>query len=520
MSEEDACTSDVSGESEQPGWEAILCVCRVFANRWGKMVMASVAAVRAGVLFALVGILLAAPGTSDMSVPAARRFHAKFVVDRIEPRRPLSTDDRSTPTVDGLATAPTPARTRSTTRCREGCLQKVNISNVAKRMMCDVLPLHIRDQAVIVSIPSSEQYQLSVRQKATLPLPRNVCPSADVRAMVPWALGRNVTEVLLIEKPQCWDVCNRNHQIRKENDLAHRLLLSLVRLIRNESVVTADIEWTTPEELVQHQPHPVVPSPLAASENVERLSRIARDGVGAREGVSRIMQTLANRPAPSTPSEEPHLQEYHQCLVSWEISGGGLTGNLLTETSKVELSLWPNTKYHVHVTCRNKETDSLIRSSSLLVDTREAVIVSLQGTTSTTTETPPPSPPPPPPPPALGNGSINSAIQFSTANRAESAQDNLPSPVDDDDDDDLQMLAERQHHRHHSFWPFNRSRAELSSVTSGSSKEIVILGVFVALLALVLVALTVVIMVRRKPGPHEDRELLIESEILPKILHV
>ncbi|XP_035914566.1 uncharacterized protein LOC118513183 isoform X2 [Anopheles stephensi] len=312
---------------------------------------------------------------------------------------------------------------------------------------------------------------------------------------------------------ECWDVCNRNHQIRKENELAHRLFLSLVRLIRNESVVTADIEWTTPEELVQHQPYLVVPSPLAASENVERLSRIARDDVGVRDGVSRIMQTLANSPSPSTPSEKPHLQEYHQCLVSWEISGGGLTGNLLTETSKVELSLWPNTKYHVHVTCRNKETDSLIRSSVLLVDTSEAVIISLQGTTSTTTETPSPL--------ALGNGSINSVIQSITSNQIDSDQDSRPSSVDDDD---LRMFSEQQqqqqHHRHHSFWPFNRSRSELSSVASGSSKEIVILGVFVALLALVLVALTVVIIVRRKPGPHEDRELLIESEILPKILHV
>uniref|UniRef100_A0A182PI03 Uncharacterized protein n=1 Tax=Anopheles epiroticus TaxID=199890 RepID=A0A182PI03_9DIPT len=316
---------------------------------------------------------------------------------------------------------------------------------------------------------------------------------------------------------ECWDVCNRNHQIRKENDLAHRLLLSLVRLIRNESVVTADIEWTTPEELVQHQPHPVVPSPLAASENVERLSRIARDGgVGARDGVSRIMQTLASRPAPpSTSSEdEPHLQQYHQCLVSWEISGGGLTGNLLTETSKVELSLWPNTKYHVHVTCRNKETDALIRSSSLLVDTSEAIIVSLQGTSSTTTTTETPLP-------ALGNGSINSAIYTIISNRVDSSdQDNRPSP---EDDDDLRMFAEQQQeqlHRHRSFWPFARGAGELSGVTSGTSKEILILGVFVALLALVLVALTVVIMVRRKPGPHEDRELLIESEILPKILHV
>uniref|UniRef100_A0A182X966 Fibronectin type-III domain-containing protein n=1 Tax=Anopheles quadriannulatus TaxID=34691 RepID=A0A182X966_ANOQN len=426
----------------------------------GSTISATSLTVRAGVLLALVGCLLAAPDAeSDLSVPAARRFHAKFVVDRIEPRRPPSTDDRSTPAVvvpaAGTTPVPTPARTRSTTRCREGCLQKRSIKDI----LC------------------TQQRECSM----------------------------------------CWDVCNRNHQIRKENDLAHRLLLSLVRLIRNESVVTADIEWTTPEELVQHQPHPVVPSPLAASENVERLSRIARDGgvvPGARDGVSRIMQTLATRPLPATPSDEPQLQQYHQCLVSWEISGGGLTGNLLTETSKVELSLWPNTKYHVHVTCRNKETDALIRSASLLVDTSEAVIVSLQGTTSTTTETAP-----------LGGGSINSAIHTITSNRVDTDQEDRPPSVDDDD---LRMFVEQQqqqqqHLRHHSFWPFDRSAGELAGVGSGptgSSKEILILGVFVALLALVLVALTVLILVRRKPGPHEDRELLIESEILPKILHV
>ncbi|XP_041772384.1 uncharacterized protein LOC121593782 [Anopheles merus] len=426
----------------------------------GSTISATSLAVRAGVLLALVGCLLAAPDAeSDLSVPAARRFHAKFVVDRIEPRRPPSTDDRSTPAVvvpaAGTTPVPTPARTRSTTRCREGCLQKRSIKDI----LC------------------TQQRECSM----------------------------------------CWDVCNRNHQIRKENDLAHRLLLSLVRLVRNESVVTADIEWTTPEELVQHQPHPVVPSPLAASENVERLSRIARDGgvvPGARDGVSRIMQTLATRPLPAAPSDEPQLQQYHQCLVSWEISGGGLTGNLLTETSKVELSLWPNTKYHVHVTCRNKETDALIRSASLLVDTSEAVIVSLQGTTSTTTETAP-----------LAGGSINSAIHTITSNRVDTDQDDRPPSVDDDD---LRMFVEQQqqqqqHLRHHGFWPFDRSAGELAGVGSGptgSSKEILILGVFVALLALVLVALTVLILVRRKPGPYEDRELLIESEVLPKILHV
>lgn len=46
--------------------------------------------------------------------------------------------------------------------------------------------------------------------------------------------------------------------------------------------------------------------------------------------------------------------EPNQCLVTWEVSGGGLMGNLLTDTSSVQLSLWPDTKYRVQVTCKNK----------------------------------------------------------------------------------------------------------------------------------------------------------------------
>lgn len=43
------------------------------------------------------------------------------------------------------------------------------------------------------------------------------------------------------------------------------------------------------------------------------------------------------------------------CLVTWEVYGGGLMGNLLTDSStNVELSLWPDTKYRVQVTCKNK----------------------------------------------------------------------------------------------------------------------------------------------------------------------
>lgn len=48
------------------------------------------------------------------------------------------------------------------------------------------------------------------------------------------------------------------------------------------------------------------------------------------------------------------LNEPSQCLVTWEVSGGGLMGNLLTDTPDAQLSLWPDTKYRVQVTCKNK----------------------------------------------------------------------------------------------------------------------------------------------------------------------
>lgn len=45
----------------------------------------------------------------------------------------------------------------------------------------------------------------------------------------------------------------------------------------------------------------------------------------------------------------------HQCLVNWEIYGGSsILGNLLTDTHEAELSLWPNSKYQIQVTCKNK----------------------------------------------------------------------------------------------------------------------------------------------------------------------
>lgn len=70
--------------------------------------------------------------------------------------------------------------------------------------------------------------------------------------------------------------------------------------------------------------------------------------------------------AEKTPSE---------CLVSWEVSGGGLVGNLLTQTSSVELSLWPDIKYRLQVTCKNRQTDEISRSLPMTLDTSQAMVV-------------------------------------------------------------------------------------------------------------------------------------------------
>ncbi|XP_055389835.1 uncharacterized protein LOC129618842 [Condylostylus longicornis] len=74
---------------------------------------------------------------------------------------------------------------------------------------------------------------------------------------------------------------------------------------------------------------------------------------------------------------DPQLNTPNQCLVTWEVSGGGLMGNLLTETYSVQLSLWPDTKYRVQVTCKNKNTGSMSRSLPLNIDTSEAITTHL-----------------------------------------------------------------------------------------------------------------------------------------------
>lgn len=98
---------------------------------------------------------------------------------------------------------------------------------------------------------------------------------------------------------QCWDECTSSTSINKS--ILDTWSLSVQSMVRDNSLVSTNIAWT----------------------------------------------------ATNSPSD---------CLVTWEVSGGGLIGNLLTQSSNVELSLWPETKYRVQVTCKNKVSDRRINN--------------------------------------------------------------------------------------------------------------------------------------------------------------
>ncbi|XP_049836725.1 uncharacterized protein LOC126281637 [Schistocerca gregaria] len=56
-------------------------------------------------------------------------------------------------------------------------------------------------------------------------------------------------------------------------------------------------------------------------------------------------------------------------LVTWEVDGGGITGNLYTDSSCVTLSLSSDTVFHIQVELVTKRADKLVRSPPLVVDT-------------------------------------------------------------------------------------------------------------------------------------------------------
>lgn len=77
--------------------------------------------------------------------------------------------------------------------------------------------------------------------------------------------------------------------------------------------------------------------------------------------------------------------EHGLYLVTWEVDGGGLKGNLYTDETCVTLSLWPNTLYHIQVELVSHRPtipaiidSNNIKSEMLDLDTSRAQIVSTE----------------------------------------------------------------------------------------------------------------------------------------------
>ncbi|BES93898.1 Hypothetical protein NTJ_06707 [Nesidiocoris tenuis] len=70
-------------------------------------------------------------------------------------------------------------------------------------------------------------------------------------------------------------------------------------------------------------------------------------------------------------------------FVTWEVDGGGLKGNLLTESTAVTLSLCTDTVYHIQVEVAAREGEAgNEQSEELVVDTGRAVAVELDNSAS------------------------------------------------------------------------------------------------------------------------------------------
>lgn len=96
--------------------------------------------------------------------------------------------------------------------------------------------------------------------------------------------------------------------------------LQTVALVRDRSLVSADIRWRWPQQAT------VIATAVAAA--VAATTVHATSSAWQRSG--------------------------GHCLVTWDVLGGGLMGNLLTDVPEVQLSLWQQTVYHIQVTCKCK----------------------------------------------------------------------------------------------------------------------------------------------------------------------
>ncbi|XP_039294088.1 uncharacterized protein LOC111058308 [Nilaparvata lugens] len=96
-------------------------------------------------------------------------------------------------------------------------------------------------------------------------------------------------------------------------------------------------------------------------------TKVAKDKGWRLRQVSVIHQDAVVIAEVAWEARQPHALY----LVTWEVAGGGLRGNLLTASTSVALSLWPDTQFHVQVELMNPGQTSPEKSEELLVDTHK-----------------------------------------------------------------------------------------------------------------------------------------------------
>ncbi|XP_055682715.1 uncharacterized protein LOC129789723 isoform X2 [Lutzomyia longipalpis] len=187
----------------------------------------------------------------------------------------------------------------------------------------------------------------------------------------------------------------------------------------------------------------------------------------------------------------PAMSSPSQCLVTWEVSGGGLMGNLLTDSSSVQLSLWPETKYRVQVTCKNKKTEAMTRSLPLTLDTSQAIILVKAQSSSTGA-----------PPSSTSRVESSSRSGTDTSNHRSSSDEE--EDLDESDEEDYNDIFSDRHGGH-------RAAATFGIWSLYDSRKEVTLGVSAAIVVFLIIVAVFLANIRRTR--RDDKESLIDNEV-------
>ncbi|XP_031626986.1 uncharacterized protein LOC116343193 isoform X1 [Contarinia nasturtii] len=243
------------------------------------------------------------------------------------------------------------------------------------------------------------------------------------------------------ECSMCWDECTASTSINKS--ILDTWSLSVQSIVRDNSLVSTNIAWT----------------------------------------------------ATKSPSD---------CLVTWEVSGGGLIGNLLTQSSNVELSLWPETKYRIQVTCKNKQTEEISRSLPLTLDTNKAVVMVRVPTASTSLL-------------SESDDTVSQPDQSIILRDSNNRDNGITSTTfndnetNDDDDDTMDKIYEQIHFDEASFESTLAQSSLLVWATYENHREF-LLGMGAALCVFLTVIFAFLVN-RRKSRTNIDKAPLVDNEV-------